>query len=127
MKKTIRGVFLNLEDSTFIATNGEINLFFSSSARLGKFLVGYVENRQKSNKKLEAIIGENLFSYNPVFDVSFYEHCENKGHFCLLDGKPITKEELENYALKCVVDHKSFEFKGVTEPEEINKIRSVMK
>jgi uncharacterized protein YueI len=125
-KKTIRGVYLNLEDSTYIVTNGELNLFFSSTSRLGKFLLGYIENRVKVEKKMKGIIGETTFPYEYVSDIEFYNQCENKGAFVLLNGKQITLEEMEAYILDLVAKRKELVYTVVSNPEDVTDIREVI-
>lgn len=125
--KTARGIYLNVKDSTFIATNGEINLFFSSASKLGKFLVGYHENRTKSLKKLYSIIGESNFPYDVIADMSFYEHIENKGVYAILDNVVIGKDGLDGYGVNCMAQQKVSEYQAVSNPEEIERIRSSIK
>jgi hypothetical protein len=125
-KKTVRGVYLNLEDSTYIVTNGELNLFFSSTSRLGKFLIGYVENRKKTEKKMKGIIGETTYPYEYVSDIEFYNQCENKGTFVLLNGKQISLEEMESYILHLVAERKELIYEVVSNPEDVTDIREVI-
>jgi hypothetical protein len=125
-KKTVRGVFLNLEDSTYIITNGELNLFFSSSSRLGKFLLGYVENRMNYEKKVKKLMGETTFPYEYLADIDFYTQTENKGHFMLLNGEQITLDQFEQYIVKFIAERKELVYSVVSDPEEVCKIREVL-
>jgi hypothetical protein len=124
MTKSIRGVYQNLEDSTYIASNGDMYLFFSSSSRLGKFLVGYVENRLKLDKKIKSSIGDMTFPFEFIADIQFYNHCENKGHLCLIGGKKADDTDMEAYISKLIADREPLEYRVVSDLEEIEKVRS---
>jgi hypothetical protein len=122
-KKSIRGVFHNLEDSTYIASNGELHLFFSSSSRLGKFLVGYMEYRNKVQKKMNSAIGESSFPYEYLADIEFYKQSENKGIFVMLEGEQITLDQMEKYIVGLIAERKELTYVVVSDPDEINEIR----
>jgi hypothetical protein len=123
MKKSIRGVYQNLEDSTYIASNGELHLFFSSSSRLGKFLVTYMENRTKVKKKMFSAIGESTFPYEYLADIDYYKQSENKGTFMMLEGEQITLDQMEQYIVKLIAERKELNYVAVSDPDEINEIR----
>jgi hypothetical protein len=122
-KKSIRGVYNNLEDSTYIVSNGDMQLFFSSFSRLGKFMTGYMKNRIMAGKKMRAFIGDTDLPYEYASDIEYYHNCENKGSLILINGKQATLKEVESYLLHLVADKKELVYSVVSNPHEVNEIR----
>lgn len=123
MAKTSRGVYRNLKESTYIVTNGEINFFFSSTTKLGKFLVNYKAKRQFMKNKLDRFIGEMSIKQELLADVLTYEKIEKEG-LVTLNGKVIEKPEIEQYIARFFSSDRPLEYYVPASADEIKQIRS---
>ncbi|MCU7526580.1 MAG: transcriptional regulator [Ignavibacteria bacterium] len=115
MPKTVRGIYHNLRESKYTASNTEVVFFFSSKLYLNKFMNGYRENRRKMNKRFN--VGNDIpLNFNTLSDILFYEEVEKRGFFVRLKLSPVSFDDLYKYALRkmneketldwCVVDGK---------------------
>jgi hypothetical protein len=115
MPATVRGIYHNLRESKYTASNSEVVFFFSSKLYLNKFMNGYHENRKKMNTRFN--VGNDIpLNFNTLSDVLFYEKVEKRGFFVRLKLSPVSFDELYKYALRkmndkqtldwCVVDGK---------------------
>ena len=114
MPKTIKGIYHNLRESTYTASNGEVVFYFSSKLYLKKFMEEYQENRNKFNKKLERFADEEMICMNMLTDIGLYERIEKRGfHATLMRDRlvsTLTKKHLYQYALRKMMNNNSFDW-----------------
>jgi hypothetical protein len=99
MSATLRGIYHNLKESEYVASNGEVTFFFSSRLYLTKFLDGYQENRNQFLEKLNKIANTQL-NMNTLADVSFYQSIEKRGFRVQLKGVELNWQDTQKYALR---------------------------
>lgn len=92
MPSTRRGIYHNLRESKYTASNSEAVFYFSSELYLQKFLDRYKENRQKNEN-------QNI-NFDTLSDVNLYLDVEKRGFFVRLMRAKITREDLYNYAIR---------------------------
>ena len=106
---TERGIYNNLTDSSYIVSNGDVSLYFSSKIYMLKFLNRYKMNRKENEKRVQRFAGNTKFNFSVWFDIHLYQEIEKRGYHATVWHKDgcIPKEELEKYAIskatKCEV------------------------
>lgn len=100
MGRTYRGVYHNLNESTYVITNGEIMISFSSMQYMRKFLDRYKENRGILRDKFFQIFGTNDLNADMLSDLGLYQNIEKRGFKIWIDGVDITCNEIYRYALR---------------------------
>lgn len=100
MPATQRGIYHNLKESKYVASNGEVTFYFSSTLYLNKFLDGYKDHRQKFTSSLEKNTVDNPLNMDTLADIQFYQFIEKRGFFSKLKGVNISWQDLHKYALR---------------------------
>lgn len=100
MPATRRGVYHNLKETEYAASNGEAALFFSSKCYLNKFLEGYYEYRRQFKKRLQTLAPNNDINFDFFADIQFYKKVEKRGFRAWVKGVDITCHETDLYALR---------------------------
>ncbi len=113
MPATERGIYHNLKESEYTISNNEVVFFFSSELYRRKFLERYEQYRSFFNDKLAKIVGESSLNYDVLSDIRLYEDIEKRGFYVWIREMEITKEELEEYALRKMNDKESFKWKKI--------------
>jgi hypothetical protein len=109
MPATLRGIYHNLRESKYTASNSEAVFFFSSKLYLNKFMDGYRDNRVKLNKRFN--VGSDIpLNFDTLADVLFYEEVEKRGFFVRLKLSPVSFDDLYKYALRKMNDKESLEW-----------------
>lgn len=100
MPATKRGIYHNLRESKYTASNGEVVYFFSSRFYLGKFLDGYQEHREITEKRFERIVKNNPLNVDMLSDAIFYQKVEKRGFYVWIKGVEVDWRDLYQYALQ---------------------------
>jgi hypothetical protein len=109
MPATIRGIYHNLRESKYTASNTEVVFFFSSQLYLNKFMNGYQENRKKMNKRFN-VSNDIPLNFDTLADVLFYEEVEKRGFFVRLKLSPVSFDDLYKYALRKMNEKESLDW-----------------
>ena len=125
MPATKRGVYHNLKESHYAATNGEIVLFFSSRVYLKKFLDGYTEHRKKFIHRLSKLTVENPLNMETLADIQFYRMVEKRGFRALLKGGDITCKEIHQYALQKMTEKSTLDWSKTQKPKLGERLKTM--
>jgi hypothetical protein len=114
MNKTLAGVYHNIQESEFVVTDGELYIFFSSSAVLKRFLTGYEDFREKMKAKFSKITNDEIeINQDALFDLLFYKKCEKRGFYSVLNGKELNEEDWKQYAIQKMLSDQSPVYQGI--------------
>jgi YHS domain-containing protein len=107
MPVTKRGIYHNLKESKYVASNGEVTFYFSSELYLTKFLNEYEQNRINFLSKMAKIVVNSYLNMEILADITLYCTIEKRGFYARMKGVnnprlslPINKEDLHKYALR---------------------------
>lgn len=100
MPITKRGIYHNLKESKYVASNNEVTFFFSSELYLNKFVNEYEINRIIFLEKMAKIVVDSYLNMEILADITFYCNIEKRGFLAWLHGVEISREELHKYALR---------------------------
>jgi len=100
MPATLRGIYHNLRESTYVVSNSEITFFFSSELYLNKFIDGYKAHRLLFLDKLAKNVVDTTLNMETLADISYYKSIEKRGFYAWLKGVDMTWEEIQKYALR---------------------------
>lgn len=96
MPATTWGVYHNLKESKYRASNGDVLFYFSSELYRRKFLEGYEINRITFANKIE----ETPLNMDTLADILFYQKIEKRGFFVRLDRARVNFDDIYKYALR---------------------------
>lgn len=89
--KTARGVYLNLKESVYVFTIGEIKFYFSSDWNRTRFMNRYLEEKEKFNTSLNRIYKERFdLSGDVLAWIRLYTKIEKRGFYLVVNGCEIT-------------------------------------
>lgn len=123
MPKTKWGVYHNLRESEYVASNGEVTLFFSSELYLNKFLSEYENNRIIFLSKLSKIVIDSYLSMNILSDITFYCKTEKRGFLAWLNGVKLSKEDLHKYALRLMLQKEPVKWVRIDRPKASQRFK----
>ena len=121
--KTIKGVYKDIRNSDFIATNGKFTYFFSSEASLLRFIKLTNEDKQGKASRTENTFKMIQTSFELFLDLEYYLRCEKRGFYAFFMGKEVSKEELLNLAHRTILTdyYVTGEFRRVEDNEDLIK------
>lgn len=99
MPVTTKGIYHNLKESEYTASNGEVVFFFSSIVYRNKFLERYKEHRDSTNKRINKITKTEAYNCNMLSDLILYQHIETRGFHAWVKGVNIECQSMYQYAL----------------------------
>jgi sarcosine oxidase delta subunit len=102
---TERGIYHNLQDSSYIISNGDVSLYFSSKIYMLKFLHSYKKNRKENERRVGRFAEDSNLQFDTWFDVLLYRSIEKRGYYVTVWHKKsscVEWGELEKYALSKV-------------------------
>src|SRR5690625_2346282 len=102
MTKTKRGIYHNLNDSTYSTSNSEVEYFFSSLFYLDKFMEEYPENRIRVRNRLNRIIDCSNLNFDLVADFHLYKSIEKRGFRISIKGDDVSWQNCLLFALENV-------------------------
>lgn len=104
MPITRSGVYHDLQESTFTASNIEAVFFFSSEFYRDKFLKEYKPYRDDMMKRMESVnptfykyFKDRLYFY---YDVRLYKSIEKRGFRVIVKGCEMNWQAVQKYALQ---------------------------
>jgi hypothetical protein len=124
MPATQRGIYHNLKESEYVASNNEVTFFFSSKLYLHKFLDGYQQNRDHFMEKLTKIANTQL-NMNTLADVSFYLSIEKRGFRALLKGVEMSWQDVQKYALRKMTEPNTPEWSKTPKPKLDERLKTM--
>lgn len=77
--KTYYGIFLDLEESTYIADVENFKFYFSSEKTLKKFLTNIEDYEKASKLRIRTALNLGIFDSSVVFAFSYYSMLEKRG------------------------------------------------
>lgn len=86
MKKTIRGIYHDLNDSDYIVILNSVKYYFSSNYYKKKFIQKYEENNSIINYSLKKRFKANINTYL-LSDIILYSKIEIRGFRIIYNGK----------------------------------------
>lgn len=98
LSATARGIYHNLKETDYIATNGELILHFSSAVYCRKFIDRVDSERELLRKKLGSVY--DSFNFDIVSDLMLYRKIEKRGEYGTLKGMGMGWRQLDQYALR---------------------------
>lgn len=123
MPATSRGVYHNLKESKYAASNGEAALFFSSEFYLNKFLMGYLDQREKFKNKMKTIAPENELNFDMMSDIQFYIKVEKRGFRAWLRGVDVSCRDLDLYVLRKMIEPHSQNWRKILVPKLAERVK----
>ncbi|ARQ95228.1 late transcriptional activator [Bacillus phage BeachBum] len=99
MPVTIRGIYHNLKESEYTASNGEVVFFFSSKLYRDKFLNKYKEQRTITSKRMNKITKADEYNTDMLSDFLLYRDIETRGFYAWVKGVTIEWQSMYLYAL----------------------------
>lgn len=123
MPVTKRGIYHNLKESKYVASNDEVTFFFSSELYLNKFVDEYEQNRIIFLSKISKIVVDSYLTMEILADITFYCNIEKRGFLVWLNGLELSKEDLHKYALRKMMDSESSIWKIVERPNLKQRFR----
>jgi hypothetical protein len=117
MPCTQRGIYHNLRESKYTASNSEVVFFFSSNLYLQKFMNGYHNNRIKVNKRLN-MKNKVPLNFDMLADILYYEEVEKRGFFVRLNRARLSFDDLYKYALRKMNNKESLEWSIINGKKE---------
>lgn len=124
MPCTKRGIYHNLYESKYVASNSDVTFYFSSRLYLNKFIERYSGERIKFKNKIKPI-NTNL-NMDILSDINLYKEIEKRGFRVTLFGTDIDWNELNKYALRKMNENKTLNWEIIKAPsisERINMNR----
>nr|NP_040717.1 late transcriptional activator [Bacillus phage PZA]P06952.1 RecName: Full=Late genes activator p4; AltName: Full=Gene product 4; Short=gp4; AltName: Full=Protein p4 [Bacillus phage PZA]AAA88476.1 gene 4 product [Bacillus phage PZA]prf//1112171G ORF 4 [Bacillus phage PZA] len=125
MPKTQRGIYHNLKESKYVASNNDVTFFFSSELYLNKFLDGYQEYRKKFNKKIERV-AVTPWNMDMLADITFYSEVEKRGFHAWLKGDNATWREVHVYALRIMTKPSTLDWSRIQKPKLRERRKSMV-
>lgn len=92
--KSIRGIYYQLEESTYKVTNGILTFHFSSNVTAHKFVERHEGFREKMYEKFTRHIGPDFINLNVYFDYLLYKKMEKRGFYLTFEGRHLEEEDL---------------------------------
>ena len=102
LTKTKRGIYHNLNDSTYSTSNNEVEYFFSSVFYLDKFMEEYYKNRVEIRKRLGRVIDCTNLNFDLLADFHLYKSIEKRGFRISIKGCDVSWQNCLLFALQNV-------------------------
>lgn len=102
MTMTKRGIYHNLNETTYATSNGEVAFFFSSMFYLGKFLDEYKDHRKAFRKRIARAMKVSEMDTSLLADIHLYRDIEKRGFRTSVKGVEMEWQELHQYVLQNV-------------------------
>lgn len=115
LSATARGIYHNLKETEYIASNGELILHFSSAVYCRKFIDRVESEREMLRKKLGGMY--DSFNFDIVSDLMLYRKIEKRGEYGTLKGMGMGWRQLDQYALRKMTE------KNTTDWQEMQRQR----
>jgi hypothetical protein len=119
---TRSGVYHNLKESKYVASNSEVAFFFSSEHTLNKFLNGYQKYREVYYKR-NTSLSNTPFNHDMLSDIEFYKQTEKRGFCVWLKGVSINDLDLYYYGLRKMTQQNSPEWKRTERPRTVERFK----
>lgn len=113
MPATERGIYHNLRESEYVASNGEVTLHFSSKLYLRKFIERCKNNRCKFKKRVERKEEEIPLNFDVLADLLLYEDIETRGFHVRINKLSVPFSDAYKYAVKKMNDEHTPKWKVV--------------
>ncbi|HSW76035.1 MAG TPA: early protein GP4 [Candidatus Saccharimonadales bacterium] len=123
MPSTKKGVYHNLRESEYVASNGEVTLFFSSELYLNKFLSQYENNRIIFLSKMAKLVVDSYLTMDILADITFYCKTEKRGFLAWLNGVKLNKEDLHKYALRLMLQKNEVKWIQIDRPKASQRFK----
>lgn len=89
--KTLRGIYLDIEESTYSLEYNDFTLYFTSQTTKGRFFARINEYKKQLQDKLQKIY---TLDYEKLIVLSLYKKLEKRGFRVYYNNKRITNESL---------------------------------
>ena len=107
MPPTKKGIYHNLNESTYTASNEEVVMYFSSKVYLKKFMIRYKQHREKFNKRVELKDQTIPLNFDTLSDLLLYEELETRGFLIRINTVRVTFNDAYRYAVKKMMQTES--------------------
>ncbi len=104
---TKKGIYHNLRESIYTASNGEVVFYFSSKTYLKKFMIRYKQHREKFNNRVELKNQSIPLNFDTLSDLLLYEELETRGFMVRINTIRVTFNDSYKYAVKKMMDKES--------------------
>lgn len=125
MPATKRGIYHNLRESKYTASNGEAVFFFSSSLYLKKFLMGYWDNRISFMSKHPEHLGGDYPNMTTLADISFYQSIEKRGFLVWVNGVEMSWVKILEYALQKMTEPNMPDWSKIQRPKLETRLKTM--
>lgn len=113
MPATEKGIYHNLRESVYVASNGEVTLHFSSKLYLKKFIERCKHNRERFKKRVERKDEEIPLNFDVLADILLYEDIEKRGFLVRINKLAVPFNDAYKYAVKKMNDENTPKWKEV--------------
>jgi hypothetical protein len=117
MPATAKGIYHNLRESKYVVSNTEITFYFSSKFYLNKFMAEYQTHREKFTTRMEKLVNDSPYNVDTLADIKLYKDIEKRGFFVKLFNVKINEDDLNKYALRCMTNKETKEWKIIDKPK----------
>ena len=107
MVATKKGIYHNLKESTYTASNGDVVLYFSSKTYLKKFMIRYKQHREKFNNRVELKNQSIPLNFDTLSDLLLYQELETRGFMVRINTLRVNFNDVYKYAVKKMNDKDS--------------------
>ena len=126
MPSTIRGIYHNLKESEYTASDSEVVFFFSSKLYRDKFLEEYENHREAFLTKMHRLTGEIPLNMTTLADITLYRRIEKRGFRALMRGVDITWQDLNVYALRKMMLVNTNDWQVIQKPKLTERLKTMV-